>query len=409
MTIDGVASLAESDPLSSPSDSGHSTVLRDAWDAHAKAWIDWVRAPGRPDSYWRFHRQRFLPLVPAPGRLTLDIGCGEGRVARDLQKRGHRLLGVDWSFTMCEAAASHWENPCRVIVGDAGKLPLADASADCAVAFMSLQDIDDLPGAVKEISRVLADGQKLALAIVHPMYSGGTFSAAGKTSDDNFVIQRSYFKPELCISSDSRDSLTVTFYREHRPLQAYIQALLDAGFSIDKLHEVTDEDERKPWHRVPMFLDILATRRPREKPANAEHQPASTPYAAARPLRRNGRDHRPGGHREHRRLRHSPLSRVSSARRVLAVYAAVPFSLGLIGVAAAIAWLAVSHLCACRFPASHTGLTAPGGPKRRRAESWPGRPVPPRCPSAGSIRPFCDTGLYRSKTDVDTVTCGLAG
>jgi SAM-dependent methyltransferase len=342
MTIDGAASRAESGPLSALADSSRATVLRDAWNEHAKEWIDWVRAPDRPDSYWRFHRKRFLPLVPPPGRITLDIGCGEGRVARDLQERGHTVLGVDWSFTMCEAAATYWENCCPVIVGDAAKLPLADASADCAVAFMSLQDIDDLLGAVKEIARVLADGGTLALAIVHPMYSGGTFSPDGGTPDENFVIQRSYFKPELCISSDSRDSLTVTFYREHRPLQAYVQALLEAGFSIDQLHELTDEDQGKPLHRVPMFLDILATRLPRERPA--------------RPRRRDSRDRR--------------VARATTTQRILVSCLSLSLS-GLIGVAAAtIALLAISHLRRI-----HVGpVLHPRGTVRRNAPSvWYGR------------------------------------
>lgn len=59
--------------------------LQDAWDAHADEWVRWARAPGH-DSYWRFHRQRFLALLPPPGRLTLDLGAGEGRLARDLQQ-----------------------------------------------------------------------------------------------------------------------------------------------------------------------------------------------------------------------------------------------------------------------------------------------------------------------------------
>ena len=254
-----VSPALDSGPVSVAPESGPPTVLRDNWDAHAKEWIDWVRDPARQDTYWRFHRDRFLSLVPEAGRqLTLDIGCGEGRVARDLRQRGHRVLGIDCSFTMCQAAADYFEDPSPVIVGDAAQLPLADASADCAVAFMSLQDIDDMPGAVQEIARVLADGQKLALAIVHPMYS-----ASGKNPDDNFVIKRPYFTPDLCVSVDTRDSRTMTFYREHRPLQAYIDAVLGAGFSIEKLVELTDEAEGKP---IPMFLDILAVRQPRENP-----------------------------------------------------------------------------------------------------------------------------------------------
>src|SRR5579863_5617054 len=235
-----VSPALESDPVRVAPEGDPLTVLRDNWDAHAKEWIDWVRDPARQDTYWRFHRDRFLSLVPEAGRLTLDIGCGEGRVARDLRQRGHRVLGIDCSWTMCQAAADYIEDPSLVIAGDAAKLPLADASAVCAVAFMSLQDIDDMPGAVREIARVLADGKKLALAIVHPMYS-----ASGKNLDDNFVIKRPYFTRDLCVSVDTRDSRTMTFYREHRPLQAYIDALLVAGFSIEKLVELTDEAEGK--------------------------------------------------------------------------------------------------------------------------------------------------------------------
>jgi SAM-dependent methyltransferase len=351
LITDPVSVLPESDPVSLAPESGPVTVLRESWDAHAKEWIDWVRAPGCQDSYWRFHRERFLPLVPDPGELTLDIGCGEGRVGRDLKERGHTVLGIDCSFTMCHASATYDESS-RVIVGDAVNLPLADASADCAIAFMSLQDIDDMPSAVKEIARVLKDGQKLALAIVHPMYSGGSFTEAGKNSDNDFVIKRSYFKPELCISTDKQDNLTVTFYREHRPLEAYVQALIMAGFRIEQLHEVTDKDEGKPCHRVPMFLDILATRQPREAPEEAVHQPKSADSAIASPLRRRDRVHRKGpGNLEHRRPSRSSRERVHSTLKVprARVMSGLPLSCsgtvlsGLILVVA-IAWLAISHL-----------------------------------------------------------------
>lgn len=247
------------------------TVLRDKWNEHAVEWITWTRAPGHPDSYWRFHRKHFLSMVPAPGRLTLDIGCGEGRVGRDLQEAGHRVVGVDWSATMCKAATTY-EAPIRAIIGDAARLPLADASADCVIAFMSLQDIDDMPGAIKEMARVLEDGKKLALAIVHPMYSGGRFSAAGDSSAD-FVIEQSYFEPQFRTSQDSQDGMKVTFFREHRPLEAYVTALISAGFSIEQLHEVTEGDQDNPRHRIPMFLDITATRRPRDEKAAISYRP----------------------------------------------------------------------------------------------------------------------------------------
>jgi 2-polyprenyl-3-methyl-5-hydroxy-6-metoxy-1,4-benzoquinol methylase len=85
---------------------GATDSLGDHWDVQAGRWIAWARAPGH-DSYWQFHREAFLPLVPVPGRLTVDIGCGEGRLSRDLQAAGHRVLAVDHSLAMARAAATH--------------------------------------------------------------------------------------------------------------------------------------------------------------------------------------------------------------------------------------------------------------------------------------------------------------
>src|SRR5271165_3621610 len=49
--------------------------MRNAWDLHADEWISWARAPGH-DSYWRFHREAFLPLVPGEhGSVTRSHDC----------------------------------------------------------------------------------------------------------------------------------------------------------------------------------------------------------------------------------------------------------------------------------------------------------------------------------------------
>jgi hypothetical protein len=53
--------------------------VKELWEREARAWAAWAREPGH-DSYWRFS-PLFFELVPPPGRRTLDLGCGEGRVA----------------------------------------------------------------------------------------------------------------------------------------------------------------------------------------------------------------------------------------------------------------------------------------------------------------------------------------
>ena len=126
------------------------------WEAEAQQWIQWARAPGH-DSYWRFHRDQFLRLLPAPGRQTLDIGCGEGRLARDLKALGHRIVGIDSSPSLV-AAAREFDPSMDLRLADAAALPLDDGCADLAVAFMSLQDIDEMPAAIKEAARVLQPG-----------------------------------------------------------------------------------------------------------------------------------------------------------------------------------------------------------------------------------------------------------
>jgi SAM-dependent methyltransferase len=236
--------------------------LGDGWNAHAHEWIAWARVPGL-DTYWRFHRDAFLPLIPSPGRLTVDVGCGEGRVSRDLQAMGHRVLATDLSLAMSRAAAAHPTDPAPAVVADATRLPLATASGDCAVAFMSLHDIDHMSAAVKEIARVLTVGGHLVMAIVHPINSAGQFVGDSVDADRPFVIDGSYLESERYVDSVTRDGLTVTFHSEHRPLQAYTEALADAGFVIERLREPTDPNPAKPWRRIPLFLHIVAALRQR--------------------------------------------------------------------------------------------------------------------------------------------------
>lgn len=231
-------------------------LLSKTWNALAPQWIDWARTPNH-DSYWRFHRHAFFEMVPSPGRLTIDLGCGEGRVTRDLVDRGHRVVGVDISPAMSQSAATHPGMPVTAVVGDAARMPIKDGHADLVVAFMSLQDMDDIVRAIAEAARVLTPGGRLVIAIVHPTYSSGTFPGRRNRSA-NLVMIRPYFDSEICKSIDTRDGLTMTFYRKHRPLGAYTDALAEAGFFIERLNEVTDPDTANPRSRVPMFLDISA-------------------------------------------------------------------------------------------------------------------------------------------------------
>lgn len=232
-------------------------MLRDAWEVNADGWIAWSRAPGH-DSYWRFHRDAFLPLVPPPGRLTLDIGCGEGRLSRDLVRLGHQVVGIDGSMTMAAAASSHAEPVKAVVQADAAQLPLPDCMVDCVTMFMSLQDNDAMERAIDEAARVLVCDGHLIIAITHPANTAGAFEASTDDSSRPFVIRDSWFERGLRSDTCERDGLTMNFHSEHRPLQAYTEALAQSGFIIDRLREVTEPDPNDKWHRMPLFSHLRA-------------------------------------------------------------------------------------------------------------------------------------------------------
>src|SRR5271168_712036 len=97
-------------------------LLSEAWEQEAAKWIEWARKPGH-DSYWQFHRDQFFELVPPPGKLTIDIGCGEGRLTRHLKELGHNVKGFDVSKTMINAAQQADPKGTYEIAG-AGALPL---------------------------------------------------------------------------------------------------------------------------------------------------------------------------------------------------------------------------------------------------------------------------------------------
>ncbi len=65
----------------------------------------WIAGRGRPaTTSTGATASNLFALVPEPGVATLEIGCGEGRVSRELGARGHRVTAVDVAPTLLEAA-----------------------------------------------------------------------------------------------------------------------------------------------------------------------------------------------------------------------------------------------------------------------------------------------------------------
>jgi SAM-dependent methyltransferase len=157
-----------------------------------------------------------------------------------------------------------------VTQADAAALPVEDGASDLVVSFMVLINVDDLEGVVREAARVLEPGGRFCIAITHPINTAGKFET--KEPDSAFVIRESYFEPHRKDERVERGGLSMTFVDFHRPLQDYADALEQAGFAIERIREIGDDEEppqresQLRWRRLPLFLQLRAIKVVRHGP-----------------------------------------------------------------------------------------------------------------------------------------------
>jgi NADH dehydrogenase [ubiquinone] 1 alpha subcomplex assembly factor 5 len=88
-----------------------------------------------------------LDLVKRPFRKALDLGCGDSYLSRSLRERGLEVVAAD-----CGARfAAQGEG----IQCDEDRLPFADASFDLVLSVGVLDSVNDLPGALTLVRRLL--------------------------------------------------------------------------------------------------------------------------------------------------------------------------------------------------------------------------------------------------------------
>ena len=232
-------------------------MSREHWERQASNWAAWARTPGF-DAYWTY-APAFFELVPAPRRRTLEVGCGEGRVTRDLVARGHRMVAIDATPDLLTLARDA-DSESSYLRCDAAALPFADASFDLVVFYNSLMDVDDMEGSVHEAARVLARGGHLCVCVTHPTADAGRF--VSREPDAAFVIEDTYLGPRRWFEAQAeREGLEMHFTGWAYPLEAYFKAMENAGLAVEALREpavddstiVKDPSEER-WRRIPNFL-----------------------------------------------------------------------------------------------------------------------------------------------------------
>jgi demethylmenaquinone methyltransferase / 2-methoxy-6-polyprenyl-1,4-benzoquinol methylase len=121
-------------------------------------------------------RRRALALARlGEGGRALDVGTGTGDFALALLARSPRsatVAGVDISPGMLavaerRAARAGIGTRYQRLLASAESLPFADGSFDVAVAGFVIRNVGDIPGALREIRRVLRPGGRLVILDLH--------------------------------------------------------------------------------------------------------------------------------------------------------------------------------------------------------------------------------------------------
>jgi SAM-dependent methyltransferase len=100
--------------------------------------------------------------LPLEGEV-LEVGAGTGKLWSEVDPAGVRLTLTDFSAAMCEQLRA--VPGARVQQCDATDLPFDDASFDGLIANHMLYHLDDPTVALREFSRVLRSGGRLAAAL----------------------------------------------------------------------------------------------------------------------------------------------------------------------------------------------------------------------------------------------------
>lgn len=235
-----------------------------------------------------YQRKLILPnlirlLEAKKGEVLLDLACGQGFFCREFIKSGAKVIGVDLSTELIEIARKAPRHlpgeqrkyePVEYHIASADSLDfLKRNSIDKTTIILSLQNIENASGVIKEVNRVLKPNGKLFLVLNHPAFRIPKESSWGwdETKKTQYRRLDSYIsesKEQIQMHpGDKPSEKTLSF---HRPLQFYFKTLAKNGFLVSRLEEWTSHKVSEPGPKkeaedtarreFPLFLFLKAVK-----------------------------------------------------------------------------------------------------------------------------------------------------
>lgn len=230
----------------------HKKIAR-LWNRNA---ADWIRASEDGLDVWRdqVNTKAFLAMLPDVSQhCGLDVGCGEGHHSRLIARRCAKLMAIDISSRFI--AFNKQQNICPNLFfrkANCSHLPFKNNSFDFAVSTMAFMDMAELDRAFSEIYRVLRPDGFLQFSITHPCFN----ECIGHWLDDRsgFVVQRYFATIEGEVQQwqhyFSNNLPAFQTPRFLRPLSDWLNGLIHAGFTIEKLMEPVADESAIAKHPV---------------------------------------------------------------------------------------------------------------------------------------------------------------
>ena len=236
--------------------------MNNGWELSAQAWID---SMGERGDWAREHVLDPVMLGRATGGRygrALDVGCGEGRFCRMLKAAGVAAIGIDPTHHLLEVARRR-DPPGDYRIGRAEQLEFEAADFDLVVSYLTLVDIADFRTAIREMARVLKPGGSLLIANLTGFTSacatlGWIRDEAGRRL--HFPVDRYLDEFAFWLEWEG-----IRIENWHRPLEAYMAALLESGLHLTFFSEPEpmsgEPTLQEDYRRVPWFV-VMEWRRP---------------------------------------------------------------------------------------------------------------------------------------------------